>query len=338
VSVTVEKSPATLGAGRSPTAAVDVSVVVVVDERPEQLADLYIEYSPALRASGRSFEFVFITGSAYRHLLDSLDGLVRNGAPVRILEAQTVGEAALLKAAAGYCRGAIILTLPSYRRVEPPALVDLIVRIEKGADLAVAHRWPRRDSWINRVQNRAIHSLVRASVGGNLHDLGCGVRAIRTEVLASLPLYGDFYRFLPIIALREGYTVEEVPAAQHLADVKARVYAPGIYLRRLIDIVGLFFLIRFREKPLRFFGLFGVSFSLIGVAVLSVLSVQRMAGRPMADRPLLLLGLMLVVLGIQIFSLGLIGEIIVHFQMRDRSVYRIREARRSTPPATPTRS
>ena len=156
-----------------------------------------------------------------------------------------------------------------------------------------------------------------------MHDVACGVRAMRRDVLEDLPLYGDFHRFLPLLALRDGYRVEELPAAQHPRDARPRVYSPGIYLRRLIDVLGLFFLLRFTDKPLRFFGLVGAASGLLGAAVLAVLFVQRLGGRGIADRPLLLLGVLLVMLGVQAIALGLVGEIIVHLSAARQRLYRV---------------
>ena len=146
---------------------------------------------------------------------------------------------------------------------------------------------------------------------------------MRRELLDEIPLYGDFFRFLPLLALRAGFRVEEVAIQQHERDAPTRVYNPGIYLRRLLDVFGLFFLLRFTEKPLRFFGLLGSFLFGIGLVILVVVLVQRLGGQGIADRPLLLLGVLLVVLGMQAIALGLVGEIIVHLHAPHRRVYRV---------------
>ncbi len=303
---------------------VAISVVVTVSERPESLSELFDEYSTPLESMGGSYEFVFVAEPWHRDLTAPLKELAADGAPVRVLEAgQCVGEAALLKMAAAHCRGATIVTLPAYRRVQAVVLPELIERVERGADMVLARRWPRRDSWVNRIQSRAFHTLIGRLTRGRIHDVACGVRAMRKEVLQEIPLYGDFFRFLPLLALREGYRVEEIDAPQHLADTRRRIYAPGIYLRRLLDVLGLFFLLRFTEKPLRFFGLIGTGLSVTGGLILIVLLVQRLGGQGIADRPLLLLGVLFLVLGVQAIALGLIGEIIVHLHSPWRNSYRL---------------
>ena len=310
---------------RSPRAAMAVSVIVPVSERPGSLVELYREYSPPLRESGRSFEFIFFVEPWLRDLAAPLSELAGRGEPIRVFYAQQgLGESTLIRLAVEQCSGEVIVTLPAYRRVHASAIIDLVARVQEGgADLAVARRWPRRDSWLNRLQTRSFHVLLRWLVGGELHDIACGVRAMRRESMLDLPLHGDFFRFLPVFAQREGYRVEEISSVQHDKDMPTRVYSPGVYLRRLVDLLGLFFLVRFTEKPLRFFGMIGSVMALAGSGVLVVLLVQRLGGQGIADRPMLLLGVLLVVLGVQAIALGLIGEIIVHLNAARRAPYRL---------------
>lgn len=147
---------------------------------------------------------------------------------------------------------------------------------------------------------------------------------MKRSVLEDLSLYGDFFRFLPVLAKREGFIVVEHEVDRHPDDKRPRVYAPGVYLRRLIDLLGLFFILRFTHKPLRFFGLVGSLFALTGCVVLAVLAIQRFRGSGIADRPLLLFGTLMLVLGAQAIAMGLIGEIIVHLNASHRRAYRLR--------------
>jgi hypothetical protein len=159
--------------------------------------------------------------------------------------------------------------------------------------------------------------------GIRLRDIGSGVRAIRREVLEEVPLYGDLYRFLPVLAARDGFRVSEEDSAQHPADARTRVYRPAVYLRRALDLLGLYFLVRFTEKPLRFFGLIGAILGVVGGLVLLIVLLQKIGGQGVADRPLLLLGVLLFVLGVQAVALGLIGEIIVHIHAARYRRYRV---------------
>jgi hypothetical protein len=311
-----------------------VSVLVPVCERFEPLDTLYEGYSAPLRARGVEFEFLFLAEPWTRDLLNDLRPLIARGEPIRLLEVgQTLGETALLKLGAEHARSETLVTLPAYWRIEADTLPTVLDALDERTDVVVARRWPRRDSWINKLQNRVFHALIAGLSGNQIHDVACGVRIMRRSVLRELPLYGDFHRFLPLFALREGYRVVEVSAPQHPGDKGPRIYSPAIYLSRLVDLLGLFFLLRFTDKPLRFFGMFGSILSATGATVLFVLLLQRLAGMGIADRPVLLLGVLLLVLGFQAIALGLIGEIIVHLHAPSRRPYRVVRNGNNAPPS-----
>lgn len=301
-----------------------LSVIVRVTERPARLETIYEEYAPALEGLGEPFEFVFAIEPWARELAEPLLRMAGEGAPIRVLEfARAVGEANMLRYAGERCRGRILLTMPAYHRVKAEAMPALVRQVEAGADLVVARRWPRSDRWITRIQSRVFNGILKRLIGHTTSDVACGVQAMRRHVLTETPLYGDFFRFLPVLASREGFEVEEVDAPQHPADRRTRVYSPGTYIRRLIDILGLFFLVRFTEKPLRFFGFIGGGLAFGGAAVLAVLFVQRFfGGQPIANRPILLVGVTALTLGVQAIALGLIGEMIVHLHASRGRGYR----------------
>ncbi|TVP45069.1 MAG: hypothetical protein EA350_10195 [Gemmatimonadales bacterium] len=320
---------------------VAVSVLVPVTERPEPLAELYAEFSAPLRDAGLTFEFLFIAEPHYLDRLAPLERLQAEGEPIRILRMGLAGgDTALLRVGAERASHDVLLTLPAYYRIEADALLAVLRPVvEDNAAMSIARRWPRRDSVLNRLQNRVFHGLVSAVGGGRqIHDVACGVRAIRRDAFEVLPMYGDFHRFLPLLALRAGFEVVEVDAAQHRGDWQPRIYAPGIYVRRVLDVFGLLFLMRFTEKPLRFFGLLGTGSFLAGAIILVVLAVQRIQGQALADRPMLLLGALLVVMGIQAFAIGLVGEIIVHVNAPTGREKRVREIfpPGGTPPIEPS--
>ena len=242
-----------------PGSPVSVSVIVPVSDRPFPLDRLYLQYAQPLAEMGWPFEFIFVMDDNWRYTQPPLIALRDAGKPIRILETgQTLSESAMLQVAAGYARARKILTLPSYPRVEPDALPQLLEGLDRGFDLVTAARVNRSDAIVNRAQRRAFHLLMRSLVGGRLRDVASGVRAMRKEVLEELDLYGDSFRFIPLLAIREGFRVLELDVPQHPDDRKTKVYSPGIYLRRLIDLLGLTFLLRFAFKPLRFFGLVGL--------------------------------------------------------------------------------
>jgi hypothetical protein len=303
----------------------ELSVIVPVIEHPHPLDTLYEEFAAPLRESGFRFEFLFVFEPGYASMVPSVTRLKERGEPVRVLElAYASGETTLLRVGEEHASYDILVTLPAYPRIEASSLPSVIQPVLDGAAMAVARRWPRRDSWVNQLQNRIFHHMVQSAGGQDLRDLACGVRAVDRQIFASLPLYGTFHRFLALLARRAGHEVVEVDTPQHPGDRQPRVYSPRVYGRRMLDVFGLYFLLRFNEKPLRFFGQAGALSFLLGIAILLVLVAQRFMGEPMFDRPTLLLGGLLVMLGVQAIALGLVGEMIVHLHASQRRPYRLK--------------
>ncbi|HEU5042002.1 MAG TPA: glycosyltransferase [Gemmatimonadales bacterium] len=301
-----------------------VSVVVPVVERADDLEAMYQAFAHELEARGVAHEFLFVVDGGFT-APPELAALARRDG-VRVLRfARTFGETAALRLGIERSTGDVILTLPAYFQVKPEGIGPLLQALENGSDMAVASRSPRLDSWLNRMQSAVFHRMISGVTDRRFHDIACGVRIMRRPVAEALPLYGDLHRFIPALAVREGYLVEEVPVPQHPQDARTRLYGPGVYLRRVLDITAFFFLAKFTEKPLRFFGLVGSVFFLAGAVTGLVLLVDRLRGTGIANRPLLLLAVLLVALGVQLMGLGLVGEIIVHLRAPHRRAYRVRE-------------
>jgi glycosyltransferase involved in cell wall biosynthesis len=302
-----------------------VSVVVPVVERADDLMAVYRAFAKELEGRSEEFEFLFVFDGRFAPPSELIE-LSRKKEGVRILRfAREFGETAALRIGIEKSRGDLVLTLPAYFQVQPEGVGLLLDAMAGGADMAVANRSPRLDNWLNRMQSRAFHRIIGGVTDQQFHDMACGMRAMRRAVAEALPLYGDLHRFIPALALREGYRVDEVPVAQHPDDARTRVYRPGVYFRRLLDIAAFFFLAKFTERPLRFFGLVGSVFLASGAVLSLVLLIQRFEGQGIANRPALLLAVLLVALGVQLLGLGLVGEIIVHLRAPHRRAYRVRE-------------
>jgi glycosyltransferase involved in cell wall biosynthesis len=309
----------------SPAGTRLISVVVPVVERADDLLAVYEAFARQLDARDEEHEFLFVFDGRFTPPPELVE-VARKNASVRLLRfARPFGETAALRLGIEKSRGDTIVTLPAYFQVQPEGLRQLLEAVSKGADMVVASRSPRLDSWLNRLQSRAFHSIVAGVSEQRFNDMACGVRVMRRPVAEALPLYGDLHRFIPALALREGFRVEEVPVPQHPGDARTRLYRPGVYLRRLLDIAAFFFLAKFTEKPLRFFGLVGSVFLAVGAVMSLILVVQRIEGQGIANRPALLLAVLFLALGVQLMGLGLVGEIIVHLRAPHRRAYRVRE-------------
>jgi glycosyltransferase involved in cell wall biosynthesis len=242
------------------------------------------------------------------------------------------GEAAALQTGLHHARGEAIVILPTYRQVDESEIQRFTSAILEGSlDYIASWRNPRIDSWSERTLSRWFNAMTSRVTGIQLHDITSGLRAMRRKVVDEVPLHGDLYRFLPVLAVLQGFRVGELPV-RHVAErVRRGDYRPGIFVRRFLDLLTLFFLSKFTRKPLRFFGLVGTAVFALGAAVLLYLLVQRILGTPLADRPLLVLGVLMFVLGAQLFSIGLLGELIIFIYGRDLREYKV-EAVYEAPP------
>lgn len=303
---------------------ITISVIIPVSERHDRLVELYGRYREALESLGESFEIIIVLDGPFPDLEAELDSMNDAHSDIRIVKlSQSFGEAATLSAGFEQARGSLLLTLPAYWQVEPSEIGKLVLALEDNS-MIVGCRWPRIDSWMNRLQANVFHRVLNFVADCSFRDLGSGVRLLRKEVADEIPLYGDQHRFLPLLAERAGFRVKEVEVKQSARDSGPRVYRFGVYLRRLLDILTVFFLVKFTKKPLRFFGLIGSGLFAVGGAVLAYVVVQRLFfSMPLADRPALLLSCLLVVLGVQLFALGLIGELVIFAHGRDTKEYKI---------------
>jgi glycosyltransferase involved in cell wall biosynthesis len=306
------------------TAGMNLAVIVPVSERYDNPRELYMEYKRALASSERRHEFLYVLDGDFPEVLQELQRLQAEGEGIRIIKlARWFGEATALTAGFQNSSGDVILTLPAYHQVEPSEIAKLLGELNTN-DMVIARRFPRTDSRLNQLQTALFNWTLRAITGAAFRDLGCGVRAFKRQLATEIPLYGDQHRFLPVLANRQGYRIKEIAVAQSPKDKFRRVYRPGVYPRRLLDMLTVFFLVKFTKKPLRFFGLIGAGIFSIGTLVLLYLVIQRLfLGISLADRPALLLSSLLVVLGVQIFALGLIGELIIFTHAKDIKEYAI---------------
>jgi glycosyltransferase involved in cell wall biosynthesis len=303
-----------------------LSVIIPVIGRANQTVEVYEAYAEALRETHADFEFLYVLDGHFPDVRTSLESLQAAGHPVRIFQlGRSFGEATALSVGFEHARGETLLTLSANLEVEPSSLPRLVQSLADN-DMVVVRRWPRTDPSLNSLQTRLFARLVGAMTGVHLNDLACSIRILRKSVADTVPIYGDQHRFFAVLVKRWGFKVQEIDLPQSSTQRARRLYRPGVYLRRLLDILTIFFLIKFTKKPLRFFGLIGAGISVIGVIALVYLVVSRLfLDTALADRPALLLASMLLVLGVQILGLGLIGELIIFTHAKDIKEYSVRE-------------
>ncbi|HEX9876452.1 MAG TPA: glycosyltransferase [Gammaproteobacteria bacterium] len=302
------------------------SIVIPVGARVDELDTLIAEYDEAFASTGKAYEIIAVLDGRRDESLQILRELSRSNERLRVIElAKTFGESAALAAGFDAARADLLVTLPAYYQVTPSELPKLLEQAGPDDDMLIAVRWPRTGGSFDKLRRGAFHALFEFTSGMTFRDLGCGVRLFKREIASEIPLYGDQHRFLPALASRRGFRVRELDLHQSPKDVFRGRYRLREYLHRFLDVLTVFFLVRFTKKPLRFFGTIGFLAASVGGLFTAVLVVQRLFfDVALADRPALLLGSLLIVLGVQTFALGLIGELIIFTHATQMKEYAIR--------------
>jgi glycosyltransferase involved in cell wall biosynthesis len=315
------RPPATI----APHATPELSIIVPVGRRHSDADELYRDYVQSLDAIARPYEMIFVLDGPKPAFADALRSAVaRQPRPVKLIAlTRDFGEATALMAGFEHSSGQVIVTLPAYHQIVAEDVSRLLGALDD-CDFATARRWPRVGGLFERIRRSIFHGLLGRVTGIRFRDLGCGARAFDRRVLEEVQLYGDQHRFIAVLADRQGFRVREVDVRQSPHDRFDGYYEPRAYARGFLDIFTVFFLVRFTKKPLRFFGMIGVTMFLVGAALLAWLVFERLAfGHGLTERPALLLSSLIVVLGLQLFALGLLGELIIFTHARSIKDYQV---------------
>jgi len=304
----------------------DVSVIVSVHRFAHGVESLYRHLVRVLEQERRSFELVFVDDASTDGTVERLSRLARNDRRLKCIRMRsTFGEAAALDAGIRHSRGLRILFLSGRVGIDPAGTPMLLRALERGNDLVVGRRSPRRDSILNRAISWLFNWMVGRVFKVSLHDINSGVFAMTRPVIEKISFYGDLYTFIPILAAQQGYRIGEEDIEQKPGSFRTSRY-PKEYLQRLLDMVTVFFLSRYSKKPIHFLGFIGSLFVLLGIGILLYLFVYRllqMGG--IAGRPLLILGALFLTIGIQMISIGLLGEMVIFTHAADIEEYNIQE-------------
>jgi glycosyltransferase involved in cell wall biosynthesis len=315
-----------------PKSQLELSVIVPVGERQADAIELHAEYRTGLDALGQSYELIYVLDGACKAFAAGLHRLLAEGERFTVIGlTRRFGESTAVMAGFRQSTGQTIVTLPAYHQIVGVDVIKLVSALAD-SDIAVGRRWPRAGGVFERLRRALFHGLLGWVTHVRFRDLGCSARAFDRRVLEEIHLYGDQHRFLAVLADRQGFVVREVDLRQAPRDRFEGVYRPREYARGLLDIFTIFFLVRFTKKPLRFFGMVGITMLAIGSALVVWLVTERLFfGQALAGRPALLLSTLLVVLGLQLFALGLLGELIIFTHARSIKDYQIEKVIQFSP-------
>lgn len=305
----------------------DISVVIPVYNESESLTALHEQLTRNLKEIGGQYEIIFVddgsSDDSYR-VMEKLHQ--QDKAHVKVIQfRRNFGKAAGLAAGFDLAQGEIIFTLDADLQDDPDEMHKFIEKLDEGYDFITGWKFPRHDPLSKTLPSKLANGTIRMTTGVSVHDMNCGFKAMRKEVAKELHLYGDMHRYIPVMVSWRGFRATEVKVKHHPRKYGMSKYGAGRLLRGLFDFFTIIFLTRFNRRPLHLFGLFGLLSLSLGVLIDAYLTVLWFLGNKIGDRPLLMLGTLLIIIGVQFFSFGLMAEMF-NFEMyaKDRN-YTIRK-------------
>jgi glycosyltransferase involved in cell wall biosynthesis len=302
-----------------------ISVVVPVHDEERSVALLYDELRSAIEPLHEPWEVIFVDDGSTDGTFSALTRLHNSEQNVRVVRLRrNFGKATALVAGFDQARGETVVTIDGDLQDDPAEIPQLLAKLDEGFDLVTGWKTHRRDPISRRLLSRLFNRVTSAFSGVRLHDMNCGLKAYRKEVVHGLRLYGELHRFIPVLAHYRGFRIAELPVNHRPREHGRSRYGVERYLRGFLDLLTVSFIGRYGHRPLHLFGGLGLLLGAIGSAILIYLTVVKALGHAIGQRPLLLLGVLLVVIGMQFFSLGLISEMITshheeRVQERDRA-------------------
>ena len=298
-----------------------ISVIVPVHDEERSVALLHDELASALGQLDEPWEVVFVDDGSTDGTFSALTRLHAAHDNVRVVRLRrNFGKATALQAGFGEAQGDVVVTIDGDLQDDPAEIPRLLAKLEEGFDLVSGWKTKRRDPLTRRIPSRIFNAVTGRLSGLRLHDLNCGLKAYRADVVKGMQIYGELHRFIPVLAHYRGYRVAELPVNHRPREHGRSRYGMERYVRGFLDLLTVTFMGRYRHRPLHLFGGVGLLLGAAGTIVLVYLTVLKLTGEAIGHRPLLTLGVLLVVVGVQLLSLGLVSELIAsHHEERTGS-------------------
>ena len=304
-----------------------ISFVIPLKDEEKSLQELFEGISAVMQKMNRKYEIIFVDDGSEDNSFAVLKRLyINNPKLIRAIRFQkNYGKSAALMAGFEAARGDIIITMDADLQDDPKEIPELVRMIENGNDLVSGWKKYRRDPMIFKIPSRIANFITSKLTGVQIHDLNCGLKAYRAKVAKSLTLYGDLYRYIPVIVHQMGYKVDEKIVEHHPRKYGRSKYSVGKFYRGFLDLLTVLFTTKYMQRPLHLFGIWGLLFFLIGLIIDVVLLIEKLLGHTsLSNRPLFIVGILFIIVGIQFISLGLLGEMITRNQP-NKVIYNIRE-------------
>ncbi|MEX0733341.1 MAG: glycosyltransferase family 2 protein [Steroidobacteraceae bacterium] len=299
----------------------DISIVLPVLNERENLQQLYEELTGVLTGLGREYELIFVDDGSTDGSTELCRELVSRDPRVVLIELRRrFGKATALQAGFGKARGDIIFSMDADLQDDPKEIPRFLEGFERGFDLVCGWKEDRKDSVSKTLPSRFFNFVTSRTSGLKLQDFNCGFKAYKREVIEGLDLYGELYRYIPVLVHTKGFKVGEIPVSHRPRRFGVSKYGAERFLRGPFDLFTILFLSTFRRRPLHLFGVIGVSIGFAGFLIDVYLAISWFTGTWIGNRPLLMMGTLMIIVGVQILIFGLLGEMIVSATYRATEV------------------
>ena len=311
------------------TPDLDLSVVLPVYNEQDNIVELHAEITATLDAMNLRAEVIYVDDGSSDDTLIRLKELYQADDRIVVVEfRRNFGQTAAMSAGFDFARGKVIVTMDADRQNDPADIPKLMEKIDEGYDLVSGWRFDRKDGyWLRLFPSKIANKLISYITGVNLHDYGCSLKAFRFDVAKQISLYGEMHRFIPAIASWIGVNIAEVKVNHRARTAGESKYGISRTFRVVLDLITVKFLLSYSSKPLQFFGSIGMASSALGVFIGLYLTVQKfMYDQAISDRPLLLLCILLVFIGLQFITVGLLAELMTrtYHEAQDKPIYNVR--------------
>jgi glycosyltransferase involved in cell wall biosynthesis len=296
-----------------------LSIIIPLFNEEESLNPLTNEIRKALKSVNISFEVIFVDDGSEDKSLKVLKDICKTDKRFKFISfRKNYGKSAALQIGFNNASGDAVVTMDADLQDDPNEIPNLIKKLEEGNDLVSGWKKVRHDPFIKKTSSRFFNFVTRIISGIKLHDFNCGLKAYRKEVTENIKVYGELHRYVPVLADWQGFKITEIPVKHHPRRYGKTKFGISRFFKGFIDLITVIFATRYIKRPMHFFGFLGAVSFFIGLIVNGYLTVLWIIGEPLSNRPMLFLGMLLIIVGVQFFSVGLLGEMLANNFMSER--------------------
>lgn len=296
-----------------------ISIIIPLYNEEESVTPLSHDIRKAISRLNTDYEVIFIDDGSTDLSLQKLKEITKTDKRFRYFSfRKNYGKSAALQVGFKAATGDVVVTMDADLQDDPQEIQNLIKKLEDGFDLCSGWKKKRQDPFVKKISSKFFNFVTRVISGIKIHDFNCGLKAYKKEVVENVKVYGELHRYIPVLAKWQGYTVTEVPVMHHPRRYGKTKFGISRFFKGFIDLITVIFVTRYIKRPMHFFGFLGAIAFFVGIIILGYLTLLWIQGHPLSNRPMIFLGMLLIIVGVQLFAVGLLGEVIVHNAMDDR--------------------